>query len=114
MLDYPRAADLPAAGFAAGPCLLKDTMQLAAFNNNNFTLGHTAMAINEGLPLYLVDRLAAAYDLAHDDRRHPRHGVQGRLRRHPFQPCLQAEAHPHLRPPSRCTAPILMSQRTRR
>ena len=63
MLDYPRAADLPAAGFAAGPCLLKDTMQLAAFNNNNFALGHTAMAINEGLPLYLVDRLKHHYDL---------------------------------------------------
>jgi UDP-N-acetyl-D-mannosaminuronic acid dehydrogenase len=62
-LDYPRAADLPAAGFAAGPCLLKDTMQLAAFNNNNFALGHTAMAINEGLPLYLVDRLKRVYDL---------------------------------------------------
>jgi UDP-N-acetyl-D-mannosaminuronic acid dehydrogenase len=63
MLDYPRAADLPAAGFAAGPCLLKDTMQLAAFNNNNFALGQTAMAINEGLPLYLVDRLKRRYDL---------------------------------------------------
>jgi UDP-N-acetyl-D-mannosaminuronic acid dehydrogenase len=63
MLDYPRAADLPAAGFAAGPCLLKDTMQLAAFNNNNFALGQTAMAINEGLPLYLVDRLRQRYDL---------------------------------------------------
>ena len=34
--DYPRAADMPAAGFAAGPCLFKDTMQLAAFNHNNF------------------------------------------------------------------------------
>ena len=32
----------PAPGFAAGPCLFKDTMQLAAFNNNNFTLGHAA------------------------------------------------------------------------
>ena len=52
--DYPRAADLPGAGFAAGPCLFKDTMQLAAFNNNNFTLGHSSMLINEGLPLYLV------------------------------------------------------------
>jgi UDP-N-acetyl-D-mannosaminuronic acid dehydrogenase len=61
--DYPRAADLPAAGFAAGPCLLKDTMQLAAFNNNNFALGQTAVAINEGLPLYLVDRLKRRYDL---------------------------------------------------
>jgi UDP-N-acetyl-D-mannosaminuronic acid dehydrogenase len=62
--DYPRAADMPAAGFAAGPCLFKDTMQLAAFNNNNFALGHTAMAINEGMPLYLVDRLEKRYDLA--------------------------------------------------
>ena len=37
-LDYPRAADMPGAGFAAGPCLFKDTLQLAAFNNNNFPL----------------------------------------------------------------------------
>ncbi len=62
--DYPRAADLPAAGFAAGPCLLKDTMQLAAFNNNNFVLGHAAMMVNEGLPLYLVDRLSRTHDLS--------------------------------------------------
>jgi UDP-N-acetyl-D-mannosaminuronic acid dehydrogenase len=61
--DYPRAADMPGAGFAAGPCLFKDTMQLAAFNNNNFALGHTAMAVNEGLPLYLVDRLERRFDL---------------------------------------------------
>jgi UDP-N-acetyl-D-mannosaminuronic acid dehydrogenase len=62
--DYPRAADLPLPGFAAGPCLLKDTMQLAAFHQNHFVLGHAAMLINEGLPLYLVNRLAARYDLA--------------------------------------------------
>ncbi len=62
--DYPRAADLPGAGFAAGPCLLKDTMQLAAFNNNNFTLGHAAMMVNEGLPLYVVHRLEQRFDLA--------------------------------------------------
>jgi UDP-N-acetyl-D-mannosaminuronic acid dehydrogenase len=61
--DYPRAADLPGPGFAAGPCLLKDTMQLAAFNNNNFALGQASMQINEGLPLYLVSRLAARFDL---------------------------------------------------
>jgi UDP-N-acetyl-D-mannosaminuronic acid dehydrogenase len=64
MADYPRAADMPGAGFAAGPCLFKDTMQLAAYNNNNFALGHTAMAINEGLPLYLVARLEQRFDLA--------------------------------------------------
>ena len=62
--NYPRAADLPGAGLAAGPCLLKDTMQLAAFNNNNFTLGHAAMMVNEGLPLYVVSRLEQRYDLA--------------------------------------------------
>jgi UDP-N-acetyl-D-mannosaminuronic acid dehydrogenase len=62
--DYPRAADLPGAGFAAGPCLLKDTMQLAAFNNNNFVLGHAAMLVNEGLPLYMVSRLEKIYPLA--------------------------------------------------
>ena len=62
--DYPRAADMPSPGFAAGPCLLKDTMQLAAFNGNNFTLGHSSMLINEGLPLYLVSRAALRFDLS--------------------------------------------------
>ena len=61
--DYPRAADMPGAGFAAGPCLLKDTMQLAAFNQNKFVLGHSAMLINEGLPLYIVSRLEERFDL---------------------------------------------------
>ncbi|MHB1500008.1 MAG: nucleotide sugar dehydrogenase [Candidatus Dormibacteria bacterium] len=61
--NYPRAQDLPGAGLAAGPCLLKDTMQLAAFNNNQFTLGHSAMLINEGLPLYTVARLERRFDL---------------------------------------------------
>jgi UDP-N-acetyl-D-mannosaminuronic acid dehydrogenase len=62
--DYPRAADLPGAGFAAGPCLFKDTMQLAAFDKNDFLLGHSAMLINEGLPLYVIDRLERRFDLA--------------------------------------------------
>jgi UDP-N-acetyl-D-mannosaminuronic acid dehydrogenase len=61
--DYPRAADMPAAGFAAGPCLFKDTMQLAAFTDNRFVLGHAAMLVNEGLPLYLVSQLERDYDL---------------------------------------------------
>jgi UDP-N-acetyl-D-mannosaminuronic acid dehydrogenase len=64
VFEYPRAADMPGAGFAAGPCLLKDTMQLAAFNNNNFTLGHASMMINEGLPLYLIARLEDRYELS--------------------------------------------------
>jgi UDP-N-acetyl-D-mannosaminuronic acid dehydrogenase len=55
---------MPAAGFAAGPCLFKDTMQLAAFNDNNFGLGHAAMLVNEGLPLHVVSRLAEQHDLS--------------------------------------------------
>jgi len=62
--DYPRAQDMPGAGFSAGPCLFKDTMQLAAFNDNNFALGHAAMLVNEGLPLYVVSQLADKHDLA--------------------------------------------------
>jgi len=62
--DYPRAADMPGAGFAAGPCLFKDTMQVAAFSNSTFSLGHAAMAVNEGLPSYVVERMARRFDLA--------------------------------------------------
>jgi UDP-N-acetyl-D-mannosaminuronic acid dehydrogenase len=62
--EYPRAKDMPSAGFAAGPCLFKDTMQLAAFNNNNFLLGHAGMMVNEGLPLYLVARIEQRFDLS--------------------------------------------------
>ncbi len=57
--DYPRAADLPGPGFAAGPCLLKDTMQLSAFSPDHFPLGQSAMLVNEGLPSYIVERLEA-------------------------------------------------------
>ena len=61
---YERAHSLPGAGFAAGPCLLKDTMQLSAFNSNNFLLGHAAMMINEGLPNFIVDNLRKKHDLS--------------------------------------------------
>jgi UDP-N-acetyl-D-mannosaminuronic acid dehydrogenase len=62
--DYPRAADIAQAGFAAGPCLLKDTMQLAEFFENQFSLGHASLVINEGLPLYVVSRIERRYDLS--------------------------------------------------
>jgi UDP-N-acetyl-D-mannosaminuronic acid dehydrogenase len=61
---YPRAADLPGAGLAAGPCLLKDTMQITAFAENRFTLGHAAVMINEGLPLYIMGKLEQRFDLS--------------------------------------------------
>ena len=64
MIDgYDRSKSLPSAGFAAGPCLLKDTMQLSAFNSNQFQLGQAAMNINEGLPSYIVDNLSKEFDL---------------------------------------------------
>ncbi|MEO5769890.1 MAG: nucleotide sugar dehydrogenase [Polyangia bacterium] len=63
--NYPRAQAMPGPGFAAGPCLFKDTMQLAAYADNQFFLGHAAMLINEGMPRFLVDRVRAKHpDLA--------------------------------------------------
>jgi UDP-N-acetyl-D-mannosaminuronic acid dehydrogenase len=64
MIDgYDRSKSLPSAGFTAGPCLLKDTMQLSAFNSYQFQLGQAAMNINEGLPSYIVDNLSKEFDL---------------------------------------------------
>lgn len=54
---YPRAEHMPLPGFTAGPCLFKDTMQMSAFNDNNFFLGHSAMLVNEGLPQFVVNRM---------------------------------------------------------
>jgi len=61
--NYPRAENIPAPGYAAGPCLMKDTMQLAAFARNEFTLGNAAMLVNEGLPLHVIADLRRRYDL---------------------------------------------------
>ena len=62
--NYPRLKSIPRPGFAAGPCLVKDTMQLAAFARNQFGLGHAALLINEGLVLHVVDDLKRRYDIA--------------------------------------------------
>jgi UDP-N-acetyl-D-mannosaminuronic acid dehydrogenase len=59
--DYPRARDLPGPGFAAGPCLFKDAMQLSAFTMDHFPMGQAAMHINEGLPAYIVTALERRY-----------------------------------------------------
>lgn len=55
--EYPRMRSFARAGFAAGPCLLKDTLQLSTFASNNFFLGHAAMLVNEGLPNFIVTQL---------------------------------------------------------
>jgi UDP-N-acetyl-D-mannosaminuronic acid dehydrogenase len=62
--NYPRLKGMPRPGFAAGPCLVKDTMQLGAFARNQFALGHAALLINEGLVLHVIDDLKRRFDLA--------------------------------------------------
>jgi UDP-N-acetyl-D-mannosaminuronic acid dehydrogenase len=62
--DYPRMQSFARPGFAAGPCLVKDTMQLGAFNHGSFVLGQAAMMINEGLPYLLVQDIKRSYPLS--------------------------------------------------
>ena len=62
--NYPRMSGMPAPGLTAGPCLMKDTMQLAAFSRDGFILGHAAMMVNEGLPAHLVNRAKRQTDLS--------------------------------------------------
>jgi UDP-N-acetyl-D-mannosaminuronic acid dehydrogenase len=62
--DYPRMASFARPGFAAGPCLLKDTMQLGSFNHGSFVLGQAAMMVNEGLPYLVVQDLKRSYPLS--------------------------------------------------
>ena len=57
---YPRAAGYKGPGFAAGPCLFKDTMQLASFFDHKFYMGHSAMLVNEGLAGFAVDKTCRA------------------------------------------------------
>jgi len=62
--DYPRAKDLPFPGFAAGPCLVKDTMQLEYFSKNDFIIGKSAIKVNEEMPDYVVGLLQKSYNLS--------------------------------------------------
>ena len=52
--NYKRNENMPIAGFTAGPCLLKDTMQLSSFYNHKFPLFRNAMSINESLPQFII------------------------------------------------------------
>ena len=60
---YKRNAHIPMSGFTAGPCLLKDTMQLSSFLNKNFSLGHSAMDVNEGMPKFIYNDLKNNFSL---------------------------------------------------
>ena len=60
---YARNTNIPMSGFTAGPCLLKDTMQLSSFYNHKFLLGHSAMDINEGIPKFIINSLEKKINL---------------------------------------------------
>ena len=58
MIDgYERNKNIPKAGFAAGPCLYKDTAQLNAYLKNSFTLGKTAININQSFPSFIYNKI---------------------------------------------------------
>ena len=61
--NYKRNTNIAAAGFTSGPCLKKDTMQLSSFYNHKFSLFHSAMSINEGLPIFIIKQLSEKYNL---------------------------------------------------
>ncbi len=61
--SYPRMQGFPSAGFAAGPCLFKDTMQLSSFAQNQFSIGSASMLANEGLPLYIIEKIKKTFNL---------------------------------------------------
>ena len=58
---YSRNKDIPLAGFAAGPCLFKDTIQLSAFLKNKFSLGKAATVVNENFPNFMLKKLKDEY-----------------------------------------------------
>jgi len=62
MLNYARMQSFPSSGVTAGPCLLKDTMQLSSFSKENFLLGKAAMKINDNLPIHIYKNLKKKID----------------------------------------------------
>ena len=78
MWNYPRMAGLPKSGFAAGPCLFKDTMQLAAATDNSFAPGPGRHAHQRGTTKLHRRTDQAEIQARGHAGRDPRHGVQGR------------------------------------
>jgi nucleotide sugar dehydrogenase len=92
--DYPRAADMPGAGFAAGPCLFKDTCSWR-LQQQQLRARHSRCWSTRGCRSTWWPARGAARP-ALDDGRHPGHGLQGRQRRHPLEPELQAAPDPRV------------------
>ena len=55
--DYPRAKNIPTAGFASGPCLHKDTIQLSHYLGDNFLFGNAAKKINQNITRFILNEL---------------------------------------------------------
>jgi UDP-N-acetyl-D-mannosaminuronic acid dehydrogenase len=64
MHDYPRSKDIPTPGFAAGPCLPKDALQLVAFSRQSSALNSAAYSVNENLPNLIVNQILSELDLS--------------------------------------------------
>ena len=71
---YPRAADLPRAGFVGGPCLAKDTRQFVDAGFASATITRSALALNGSLPGRVVDEILSRLE---NDRRTAAVGVLG-------------------------------------
>jgi UDP-N-acetyl-D-mannosaminuronic acid dehydrogenase len=54
---YERNKNIPTAGFAAGPCLYKDTAQLTSYLKKSFSLGKVSTEINQRLPYFIYKQL---------------------------------------------------------
>lgn len=63
MIGYSRNDNLYKAGFAAGPCLVKDTMQLSSLFNKKFHLGKSALKVNQNFPNFLIKNLEKKLDI---------------------------------------------------
>ncbi len=71
---YNRNKSMPKAGFAAGPCLYKDTAQLNAFFKNSFTLGVEAIKINQGFPKFIFNKIKKKFK---DNLKNKKIGILG-------------------------------------
>ena len=63
MHNYPRSQDFPTPGFAAGPCLPKDSLQLVAFSRHSSPLNSAAYSVNENLPNLIANKISSENNL---------------------------------------------------
>lgn len=61
--NYPRNFNIPSAGFAAGPCLEKDTLQIEKVFKADFKIGRSAFEVNHFMPNEIIKYLKKNYNL---------------------------------------------------